>query len=50
MPDWRRDLSYDLMWHGSAWGLPTPLWFWDETDQPDSYMRRWGMLGWKWLG
>lgn len=31
MPDWRYDLSYDLIWeerwHG--WRIPTPLWFWD---------------------
>jgi hypothetical protein len=26
------------------------LWFWDEIAQPWSYMARWGMVGWKWLG
>jgi hypothetical protein len=36
VPDWRRDLNYDLMWEPrwSSWRLPTPLWFWDETAQP----------------
>jgi hypothetical protein len=29
---WRRDLSYDLVWGPSAWGLPTPLWFWEHCD------------------
>jgi hypothetical protein len=34
MRHWRYDLSYDLIWetrwHG--WRIPTPLWFWDESE------------------
>jgi len=26
------------------------LWMWEEITQPRSYMARWGMPGWKWLG
>lgn len=29
---------------------PGALWFWEETAQPHSYMARWGMIDWKWLG
>lgn len=36
MPDWRRDLSYDLIWSGSSWTLPTPLWFWLEPTPADT--------------
>lgn len=30
--EWRRDLSYDLIWETrwSAWRMPTPLWFWED--------------------